>query len=136
MRLSQNFYAIAANTIPVLLIALAVERFRIDSDDADRAQFRTGLMALAALMVAECVTVGVLAAERSNETTDMVLMSALGLGLCFLAAAYTNVLFVAFPRYRQRANRGRLSDVGLVAISIGAPVVFLIWWLWNQQSGS
>ncbi|WP_156464832.1 hypothetical protein [Aeromicrobium sp. Root495] len=126
MPLTPEFFNVAANLVPVLLIALAVERFALDSEDSDDGGFRWGLVAIAVLVLAECLSLGVIAAGSSNRLVDSLTLAAVAFGLMAVAMTYTELLFQTFPD-RNGSRRSRGLDFLILMTAVLAPLGLLVW---------
>jgi len=122
-----SFYEVVANLIPVLLIALAVERFAASPDPHERPrQFTTGLGAIAALTVAEAFTLAVVARGTSTQTIDYIVISALGFGWLLLVVALANTMFLEFPSEERGTARRKPLNLLILAVAVLCPMTFVL----------
>jgi len=118
MEISAGFYAVVANLIPVLLIALAVEQFAIVADDKKPSSFAFAAWTIASLTAAEAVSLGVVAHGSSSQLADATMITGLTLGWMGLVTSYLFKVLQARPK-KPRWSRKWVAMIvapGLIAV--------------------
>lgn len=128
MQVSPNFYEVVANLIPVLLVALAVERFASSRDEGDDrpSQLTTAIGAIAGLTVAECFALAAVATGSDSDLVAVIVTGALAIGWMLLVMAYVNKILADFESGERGSRKRRCCNLIVLAVGLFCPVVFLL----------